>query len=278
MKFLFSFFARHFLKIVGVLLLLLSYELFSWYVYIDNPRFANKMFPRLEYIIFTSYPEFATYYGMDQGLIGFRKNFIQATIVLFDSSIITIFRLFLGVGLGILLGVTTGLLLGINSLVREISLPPILLLRTIPIMALIPLFLFWFGTREIGIIIFVIFAVFSMMIVSTLEAIRNVPKILLNYARCLGASRIQIYKTIVIPYILPTLNGSIRVILGIGFALVLAGELLATDRGLGWLMILSERYLQTGRMMVIVIIFIIYTLVLNFIYMKLSNKINHWKN
>jgi len=278
MKFLFSFFARHFLKIVGVLLLLLSYELFSWYVYIDNPRFANKMFPRLEYIIFTSYPEFATYYGMDQGLIGFRKNFIQATIVLFDSSIITIFRLFLGVGLGILLGVTTGLLLGINSLVREISLPPILLLRTIPIMALIPLFLFWFGTREIGIIIFVIFAVFSMMIVSTLEAIRNVPKILLNYARCLGASRIQIYKTIVIPYILPTLNGSIRVILGIGFALVLAGELLATDRGLGWLMILSERYLQTGRMMVIVIIFIIYTLILNFIYMKLSNKINHWKN
>ena len=278
MKFLFSFFARHFLKIVGVLLLLLSYELFSWYVYIDNPRFANKMFPRLEYIIFTSYPEFATYYGMDQGLIGFRKNFIQATIVLFDSSIITIFRLFLGVGLGILLGVTTGLLLGINSLVREISLPPILLLRTIPIMALIPLFLFWFGTREIGIIIFVIFAVFSMMIVSTLEAIRNVPKILLNYARCLGASRIQIYKTIVIPYILPTLNGSIRVILGIGFALVLAGELLATDRGLGWLMILSERYLQTGRMMVIVIIFIIYSLILNFIYMKLSNKINHWKN
>ena len=278
MKFLFSFFARHFLKIVGVLLLLLSYELFSWYVYMDNPRFANKMFPRLEYIIFTSYPEFATYYGMDQGLIGFRKNFIQATIVLFDSSIITIFRLFLGVGLGILLGVTTGLLLGINSLVREISLPPILLLRTIPIMALIPLFLFWFGTREIGIIIFVIFAVFSMMIVSTLEAIRNVPKILLNYARCLGASRIQIYKTIVIPYILPTLNGSIRVILGIGFALVLAGELLATDRGLGWLMILSERYLQTGRMMVIVIIFIIYTLILNFIYMKLSNKINHWKN
>ena len=278
MKFLFNFFARHYLKIIGVFFLLLSYELFAWYVYMDNPRFANRMFPRLEYIIFTSYPEFATYYGMDQGLIGFRKNFIQATIVLFDSSLITIFRLFLGVGLGILLGVATGLLLGISSLVREISLPPILLLRTIPIMALIPLFLFWFGTREIGIIIFVIFAVFSIMIVSTLEAVRNVPKILLNYAQCLGATKVQVYKTVVIPYILPTLNGSIRVILGISFALVLAGELLATDRGLGWLMILSERYLQTGRLMVIVIIFIIYTIILSAIYKKLSNKVNHWKN
>ena len=74
----------------------------------------------------------------------------------------------------------------------------------------------------------------------------------------LGATKMQSYKTVVIPYILPALNGSIRVILGISFALVLAGELLATDRGLGWLMILSERYLQTGRLMVIVIIFIIY--------------------
>ena len=278
MKYIINFFLNHYLKIVGVFLLLLSYEIFAWYVYIDNPRFANKMFPRLEYIFFTSYPEFATYYGLEQGLIGFRVNFYQATLVLIDSSLTTILRLFLGVGLGILLGVGTGLLLGISPLVREISLPPILLLRTIPIMALIPLFLFWFGTREIGIIIFVIFAVFSIMIVSTLEAIRNVPKILLSHAQCLGATKMQTYKTVVIPYILPTLNGSIRVILGISFALVLAGELLATDKGLGWLMILSERYLQTGRMLVIVIIFIIYAIILNITYIKFSNKINHWKN
>ena len=126
MQSVFNFFFRHYLKIVGVFLLLLSYELFAWYVYVDNPRFANKMFPRLEYIFLTSYPEFATYYGMEQGLIGFRKNFFQATIVLFDSSLITLFRLFVGVSVGILLGVATGLILGISSLVREISLPPIL--------------------------------------------------------------------------------------------------------------------------------------------------------
>tara|TARA_Y100000590_G_scaffold308389_1_gene348188 strand:+ start:721 stop:1557 length:837 start_codon:yes stop_codon:yes gene_type:complete len=278
MRYIINFFLNHYLKIFGVFLLLLSYEIFAWYVYLDNPRFANRMFPRLEYIFFTSYPEFATYYGLDQGLIGFRKNFFQATLVLIDSSLITILRLFLGVGLGILLGVGTGLLLGISPLVREISLPPILLLRTIPIMALIPLFLFWFGTREIGIIIFVIFAVFSIMIVSTLEAIRNVPRILLHHAQCLGATKMQAYRTVVIPYILPALNGSIRVILGISFALVLAGELLATDKGLGWLMILSERYLQTGRMLVIVIIFIIYAIILNITFIKFSNKINHWKN
>jgi len=278
MQSIINFLLKHYLKIFGVFLLLLSYELFAWYVYMDNPRFANRMFPRLEYIFLTSYPEFATYYGLEQGLIGFRKDFFQATLVLFDSSLITLFRLFLGVGLGILFGVGTGLLLGISPLVREISLPPILLLRTIPIMALIPLFLFWFGTREIGIIIFVIFAVFSIMIVSTLEAIRNVPRILLHHSQCLGATKMQTYKTVVIPYILPALNGSIRVILGISFALVLAGELLATDKGLGWLMILSERYLQTGRMLVIVIIFIIYAIILNITFIKFSNKINHWKN
>ena len=277
MQILLNFFFKHYLKIFGILLLLSVYEIFAWYVFLDNPRFANRMFPRLEYIFLVSYPEFATYYGLEEGLIGFRSNFIQATLVLIDSSITTLFRLLIGVSCGILLGIFVGLLLGISYTVREISLPPILLLRTIPIMALIPLFLFWFGTKEIGIILFVIFAVFSIMIVNTIEAIRNVPKILIQNSQCLGATKFQTYKTIVIPYILPSLNGSIRVILGISFALVLAGELLATDKGLGWLMILSERYLQTGRMLVIVIIFIIFALVLNSLYLKLSNKINHWK-
>ncbi|MDE0391179.1 MAG: ABC transporter permease subunit [Rhodospirillales bacterium] len=263
-------------QILGLICLIVAYEAFAWWVFTDNPRRADRMFPRIEYVATVSFPEFATYYGFDEGLLGYRQNVGQALMVLFENALVTIRRLVIGLVAGIGLGIGVGLLVGMSRWARDVVLPPVLLLRTIPILALIPLFMFWFGAREIGILIFVSFAVFSMMIVNTLEAIRNVPPIYQDYARCMGATRRQIYRTVIVPAILPSLNGGIRVILGLSFAIVLAGELLATDSGLGWLMILSERFFMIGRIVVIVVIFVILSLILNGLYLAASRYVNRW--
>ena len=263
-------------QILGLVCLIVAYEAFAWWVLSDNPRRADRMFPRIEYIATVSFPEFATYYGFDEGLLGYRQNVWQALAVLFENALVTIRRLVIGLVVGIGLGIGVGLLVGMSRWARDVVLPPVLLLRTIPILALIPLFMFWFGAREAGILIFVSFAVFSMMIVNTLEAIRNVPPIYQDYARCMGATRRQIYRTVIVPAILPSLNGGIRVILGLSFAIVLAGELLATDSGLGWLMILSERFFMIGRIVVIVVIFVILSLILNGLYLAASRYVNRW--
>ena len=263
-------------QVLGLVCLIVAYEAFAWWVFTDNPRRADRMFPRIEYVATVSFPEFATYYGFDEGLLGYRQNVGQALAVLFENALVTIRRLVIGLVAGIGLGIGVGLLVGMSRWARDVVLPPVLLLRTIPILALIPLFMFWFGAREIGILIFVSFAVFSMMIVNTLEAIRNVPPIYQDYARCMGATRRQIYRTVIVPAILPSLNGGIRVILGLSFAIVLAGELLATDSGLGWLMILSERFFMIGRIVVIVVIFVILSLILNGLYLAASRYVNRW--
>ena len=263
-------------QVLGLVCLIVAYEAFAWWVFSDNPRRADRMFPRIEYVATVSFPEFATYYGFDEGLLGYRQNVGQALQVLFENALVTLRRLVIGLVAGIGLGVGVGLLVGMSRWARDVVLPPVLLLRTIPILALIPLFMFWFGAREIGILIFVSFAVFSMMIVNTLEAIRNVPPICQDYARCMGATRRQIYRTVIVPAILPSLNGGIRVILGLSFAIVLAGELLATDSGLGWLMILSERFFMIGRIVVIVVIFVILSLMLNGLYLTASRYVNRW--
>ena len=263
-------------QILGLICLIVAYEAFAWWVFTDNPRRADRMFPRIEYVATVSFPEFATYYGFDEGLLGYRQNVGQALAVLFENALVTLRRLVIGLVAGIGLGVGVGLLVGMSRWARDVVLPPVLLLRTIPILALIPLFMFWFGAREIGILIFVAFAVFSMMIVNTLEAIRNVPPIYQDYARCMGATQRQIYRTVIVPAILPSLHGGIRVILGLSFAIVLAGELLATDSGLGWLMILSERFFMIGRIVVIVVIFVILSLILNGLYLAASRYVNRW--
>ena len=261
-------------QVLGLLCLIVAYEAFAWWVLSDNPRRADRMFPRLEYIATVSFPEFATYYGFDEGLLGYRQNVGQAAAVLAENAVVTLRRLLIGLVAGIGIGVATGLLVGMSRWARDIVLPPVLMLRTIPILALIPLFMFWFGAREVGILIFVSFAVFSMMIVNTLEAIRNVAPIYQDYARCMGATPRQVYRTVIVPAILPALNGGIRVILSLSFAIVLAGELLATDSGLGWLMILSERFFMIGRMVVIVVIFVVFSLILNGLYLAASRYIN----
>ena len=185
-------------QILGLVCLIAAYEAFAWWVLSNNPRRADRMFPRIEYVATVSFPEFATYYGFDEGLLGYRQNVGQALMVLFENALVTIRRLVIGLVAGIGLGIGVGLLVGMSRWARDVVLPPVLLLRTIPILALIPLFMFWFGAREVGILIFVSFAVFSMMIVNTLEAIRNVPPIYQDYARCMGATRRQIYRTVIV--------------------------------------------------------------------------------
>ena len=76
-------------------------------------------------------------------------------MVLFENALVTVRRLVIGLVAGIGLGIGVGLLVGMSRWARDVVLPPVLLLRTIPILALIPLFMFWFGAREIGILIFV---------------------------------------------------------------------------------------------------------------------------
>ncbi len=263
-------------QVLGTLLLFAAWEVVAWKVFLDNPRRADLLLPRLEFVIGTSFSEFATFYGLDQGLRGFRQDAGQAFLVLLDSSLITLRRVLIGVGAGIAGGVGVGLLIGWSRWIRNVVLPPILLLRTIPVLALIPLFLFWFGTREIGILVFIAFTVFSMMIITTIEAIRNVSPVYQDYARSFGASRWRVYRTIVLPAIVPSLTGGIRVVFGLSWAIVLAGEFLTADSGLGHLLILSERHLKTGRMVVVVVVFVIFSLLLNALFLVVSGWLTRW--
>jgi ABC-type nitrate/sulfonate/bicarbonate transport system permease component len=92
----------------------------------------------------------------------------------------------------------------------------------------------------------------------------------------MGANRFQVYRTVVMPAIVPSLAGGIRVILGISWAIALAGELLATDSGLGWLMILSERNFKLGRIIVIAALFVIFSLIVNFMFVRISDYLARW--
>jgi ABC-type nitrate/sulfonate/bicarbonate transport system permease component len=85
------------------------------------------------------------------------------------------------------------------------------------VLALISLFLVWFGGAPIGIYLYIIFSIAMMMVVATVNAIQNVHPIYIQFAQTLGASRGKVFRTVVLPAIMPELFGGIRVAVGIAW-------------------------------------------------------------
>jgi NitT/TauT family transport system permease protein/taurine transport system permease protein/sulfonate transport system permease protein len=185
-------------------------------------------------------------------------------------------RLLLGLLLGSLAGVGAGLALGWSRRLRYLIEAPLLAIRVVPLLALLPLFLAWFGGREAGAVSFIAYAVFAILFVSTLEAIRNVDPVTKDFARTLGASPAQVYRTVVVPAIVPELTGSIRVVLGVAWAILLAAEFLASQDGIGHILILAQQYAYTDRMILIVLLIMAYTFALDRVFAWGAARLTRW--
>lgn len=185
-------------------------------------------------------------------------------------------RLLLGLIIGAVIGIGAGLALGWSRRLRYLIEAPLLAIRVVPLLALLPLFLAWFGGREAGAVSFIAYAVFAILFVSTLEAIRNVDPVVKDYASTLGASPAHVYRTVVVPAIVPELTGSIRVVLGVAWAILLAAEFLASQNGIGHILILAQQYAYTDRMILIVLLIMVYTFALDRVFAWGAARLTRW--
>lgn len=203
-------------------------------------------------------------------------SYSNAVRVIIEHTVDSGLRLLTGLMLGIIVGVGAGLLLGWNRRLRNLAEGPLLAIRVVPLLALLPLFLAWYGGRETGNITFIAFAAFTMLFVNTLEAVRNVDPVVQSYARTLGASPLRVYRTVVVPAIVPELIGGIRVVLGVAWAILLAAEFLASQSGIGHILILAQQYSYTSRMVLIVLLIMLYTFVLDRAFATLAARSTRW--
>ena len=146
----------------------------------------------------------------------------------------TLSRLIIGFVSGALLGITLGLLMSYNKIINYIFDPVVESIRPVPVIAMIPFLIMWFGIGEMGKFILITLGVFAILVVSTLEAVKNVPKIYLRAATTLGANHRNIFRSIIIPCIIPELVGPMRVATALSFTLVVAAEFMGGQVGIGY--------------------------------------------
>jgi ABC-type nitrate/sulfonate/bicarbonate transport system permease component len=131
------------------------------------------------------------------------------------------------------LGILVGLAMGWSRRLRDLLELPIEVFRSIPPLAAIPFFLMWLGPAALTQFLILVFYSFLRLVINTVEAIRNVSPVMSQYARTLGATPVQVFRTVILPGIVPELVGGLRVAFAASWGLQIVAELVGSPAGVG---------------------------------------------
>ena len=190
--------------------------------------------------------------------------------------LISLMRFGIAFGICVLIGVPVGLLMGMHTGVRAVLDPPIETTRPIPKLALLPLFIIWFGIGELSKTIVIIAALFPLISISAMQAVRAVSIRKIQAAQSLGASRRTIFWRVLLPASLPGIFTGLRVSVGIGVTMLVGAEMVATSDGIAWMALTAADFVQTDIVLVGVLIMAALGYSLDLMFRALERRIVHW--
>jgi sulfonate transport system permease protein len=147
----------------------------------------------------------------------------------------TLERVALGFSTGAVIAIVLGLPAGYFRSVRNVVEPVVEMLRPIPPLALLPLFIVWVGIGETSKIGFITYATFFPMFLTTVHAVRRLDPLLIRAAQSLGARPWQLFARVILPAALPEMLTGIRLGVALSFFVIVISEFIGAEQGLGLL-------------------------------------------
>lgn len=184
------------------------------------------------------------------------------TSVLADGSLlrhaaVTLQEIVLGLIIGLSAALILGYLLGKNQTLDRLLSPYIVASQSVPIVAIAPLLVIWFGTGLASKVLVCALITFFPTLISTIVGIRGVDRELYDLMHSLRASRWQIFRMLELPAALPVLFGGLKLSVILAVVGAVVGEFVGADEGLGFLINLGRGILDTPLMFVAVITLIV---------------------
>lgn len=165
---------------------------------------------------------------------------------LWYDAVTSLRRIVIGFAIGTAAGVTLGAAMSASRVVRHLIDPVIEVLRPLPPLAFIPLFIIWFGIGELPKEVLIVIGVTPIMAITTVAALDEVPEDLLLCARTLGASRLYTLLHVQVRSALPGILTGMRICMAGAWTSIVAAELIAATSGLGYLIQQAGDYLNTA--------------------------------
>lgn len=176
-------------------------------------------------------------------LIASPQGFMDAT--LWQHLGASLARMLVALFFAALIGIPVGIAMGLSPAIRGLLDPLIELYRPVPPLAYLPLMVIWFGIGETSKILLIYLAIFAPVTLSTLAGVKNAQQVRIRAAQALGASRWQLLRFVILPGALPEILTGLRIGLGVGWSTLVAAELIAATRGLGFMVQSAGEFLAT---------------------------------
>ncbi len=182
-----------------------------------------------------------------------------------------------GLVIGISLALLIGYLLAKSRTAERLLAPYIVASQSIPIVAIAPLLIIWFGSGRLSKVFISALIVFFPVLVNTIVAIRSVPEDLRDLMRSLQATGWQIFTKLEVPAALPVLFGGLKIGATLSVIGAVVGEFVAADEGLGFLINLARGMYDTPMVFVAVFTLIGMALILYSLVAILETQFLYWR-
>jgi NitT/TauT family transport system permease protein len=157
------------------------------------------------------------------------------------------FVILLGFALASVLAVPLGILMGSFALVEAVVEPVVGFMRYLPVSAMIPLLILWVGIDYEARVAVIFIGTFFQQLILIADVSAHVARDLLDVSYTLGANRGQVVSRVLVPATLPGVMDTLRITMGWAWTYLVVAELVAANRGLGYMILNSMRGLFTDR-------------------------------
>lgn len=168
---------------------------------------------------------------------------------------VSVLRAFFGFLIGGSTGLLTGLLVGMFNKVEEVLDPTVQMVRAIPILAITPLFILWFGYGEVSKILLISLASFFPLYINTFLGVRNVDAKLFDVAKVLEFNRAQQMLRLVIPAAMPNFLLGLRLSISFSWMVLVSAELMGAEKGVGYLIQDARSFMRTEVVFIGILLF-----------------------
>lgn len=202
------------------------------------------------------------------------QGFMDATLWQHLAASLT--RIVLALLAAVAFGIPVGIAMGLSPTLRGILDPIIELYRPVPPLAYLPLMVIWFGIGETSKILLIYLAIFAPVAMSALAGVKSAQQVRIRAARSLGASRAQVLWLVILPGALPEILTGLRIGLGVGWSTLVAAELIAATRGLGFMVQSAGEFLATDVVLAGIAVIAIIAFILELGLRALQRRLTPW--
>lgn len=208
------------------------------------------------------------------------ESFIEllSSGVLITNMVVSLNRALIGFLVGGTLGITLGLLVGFYRRTEWTLDPTLQMIRTVPHLAIMPLFILWFGFGELSKVLLIAMGAFFPIYLNTYMGIRGVDSKLFEVSRVLEFSKYKQITKVILPAAMPNLLLGIRLSLGTAWLSLIVAELMGANTGVGYMISDARQFAQTDVVFVGIVIFAVVGKLTDSLVRKLETRLLRWRD